>query len=468
MGYVGLCTAVCFAKRGFRVYGVEVDEEKRKKISKGISPIHEPGLDALIKTTLKSGKLSCDSDYSDAVSQSDVTFVTVGTPSRDSGEIDLRFIESAAAEIGHVLRAKRDYHIVAMKSTVVPGTTEGTVKRIVETSSYRKIPSEIGLCVNPEFLREGTAIEDTMSPDAVVIGSSDKKTLKVMSSLYRMFYGRRLPQMITLSTSSAEFVKYSVNTFRATQLSFLNTLANLCEKVPSADIDQVVMGLSTVTGLDRRYLRSGLGFGGSCLPKDVRALKALCKTSGVNPSILEAALDINEKQPLKVLDLSRALLGDITGKKIALLGLAFKAGTDDIRESVAIKIANALSLAGAEVRAYDPKAMPNSKRELHPKVSLLTDVATCLAGSDLCVIATEWEEFRRISPSLVVKHMKSPVMIDGKRLLDAAKFATFGIDVIELGRYLDEKIPSFEGKAELSQEILSVYQSRSGGMQVPK
>ena len=460
MGYVGLCTAACLANRGFRVYGVEVDKEKCEKISSGVSPIHEPGLDSLLRSTVNSGMLSCEPDYFEAMSRSGITFLTVGTPSMPSGEIDLRFIESAAKEVGRCLAEMRKkkgggYHVVAVKSTVIPGTTEGKVRPIIEAASSLGVPADVGLCVNPEFLREGTAIEDTMEPDAIIIGSSDARAVSMMKTLFRKFYWYKMPPMITLSSSSAEFVKYSINTFRATQLSFLNTLANLTERVQSADVDEVIRGLSTVTGLDRRYLRSGLGFGGSCLPKDVRALIALCRSCGVNPSILEASLDINETQPLKVLHLARRVLGDLSGKRIAVLGLAFKAGTDDVRESVAIRIANALSAAGAQVSAFDPRAMMPAKARLDSNVALASEAISCIRGSDLCVIATEWDEFRRIQPSVFLKMMRNPLVIDGKRLLDQEKFSSQGVEVIELGRYLDEQTLGVLAKE--SRQIVPLY-----------
>ena len=433
LGYVGLCTAVSFAERGLRVYGIEIDEAKRKKISSGVAPLHEPGLEPMLRSTLKSGFFSCSRDFDKAIKSSEITFLTVGTPSRATGAIDLQYIESAAMEVGHCLATKQSYHVVVVKSTVTPGTTEGVVRAILEEESGRKCGEDFGLCVNPEFLREGSAIDDTMNPDAVVIGSADQRATQSLIKLYERFYAK-LPPTIVTTISSGEFVKYSVNTFRANQLSFLNTLANLCEKTSGADVVEVVRGLSTVTKIDPRYLRAGFGFGGSCLPKDLRALTARAKELDVDSSLLEASAHVNEKQPLHAVEMSRQLIGEIRGKRIAVLGLAFKAETDDVRESVAIKVANALADAGASVVAYDPQAMQNAREFLRPGIALAKDSHSCLLKADCCVIATEWNEFRKIEPKVFVSLMRTPAIVDGKRIFDGTKFKSAGIKLSSLGR----------------------------------
>ena len=446
MGYVGLCSAVCFASSGTRVFGVEVDEKKRLMIQGGVSPIHERDIEMYLTSSLATGNFSCGSGISDAVEQSGITFVTVGTPSSPSGEIDLRFVEAVASELGDALREKRNklgnrYHLVVIKSTVTPGTTMGLVRSMIERKSGMRYPDEFGLCVNPEFLREGSAIEDTFKADAVVIGSDDERSLQALSAFYRRFYGERsLPRMISMGASNAEIVKYSINTFRATQLSFLNSLSNLCERIPGSDVGDVIKGLSSVTRLDERYLRPGLGYGGSCLPKDVRALTKMFLRAGVDASILVAATAINELQPRRALLVAQELLdGCIEGRRIAILGLTFKAGTDDVRESVAIKLAGLFVESGSKVSVYDPQGMENAKSILGDRVSYASSASDCLARADCCILTTEWEEFRNLPPEEFRRSMSNPVIIDGKRILDARAFARAGVEVYALGKYHSSK-----------------------------
>ncbi|MDG6994359.1 MAG: UDP-glucose/GDP-mannose dehydrogenase family protein [Nitrososphaerota archaeon] len=435
MGYVGLATALCFAQAGNRVYGIEIDLEKCKTIQGGRSPIHEQGIDSALVECLRKESFSCSPDLGEAVRNTDITFITVGTPSRQDGSIDLRYIESAASEIGRIIREKNDYHLVVVKSTVVPGTTFGLVKRALEMSSGKRYPENFGLCVNPEFLREGTAIEDTRNADALIIGAEDKRSSEKLLDLYKSFYPT-LPYTLITQGANAEFVKYSVNTFRATQLSFLNSLANLCEQIPSADIVEVTKGLSAVTKIDQRYLRAGLGYGGSCLPKDVRALTATFYNHGISPLLLQSAAETNQRQPLRVIQIIERLLGrSVREKKVAILGLAFKAGTDDVRESVAISLANALVLAGASVSVYDPRASTNAARILLDRVTYSDSALACITGADCCVIATEWEEFGKIPASEFKKRMKTPLVIDGRRIIDLESFEAEGVLVYEIGRH---------------------------------
>lgn len=437
LGYVGLATAVCFAQAGYRVYGVDIDETKCKTIQSGRSPIHEEGIDSALKESLKSGNFSCGSDVSYAVQNSDITFITVGTPSNPNGEIDLEYVKSAASNIGRAIGRKNAYHLVVVKSTVIPGTTAGPVKEILERSSGKSFPDEFGFSFNPEFLREGTAIYDTIHSDALVIGSEDERSTYTLTKLYRGFYKKYggVPRTLIMAPANAEFVKYSVNTFRATQLSFLNSLANLCEQIPSADVAEVTKGLSTVTKIDERYLRAGLGYGGSCLPKDLRALIATFRNFRMEPTLLLSTAEVNRKQPLKALELAERLLGSLSGKKIAVLGLTFKAMTDDVRESVAISLVKALITAGAKVSVYDPQGMENASRFLQNSVNYADGALSCIKDSECCIIATEWEEFQRISASSFKKLMRVPFVIDGRRVLDPLAFEAEGVSVYEIGRY---------------------------------
>lgn len=434
LGYVGLATAVCFANRGFRVYGVEVDKRKCNLISSGKSPIHEDGVYSGLESAISSGALTCSIDVREAVSKSDITFLTVGTPSKPNGEINLAYVEEAAYEVGRAIRESQRYHIVVVKSTVIPGTTRGVVRKLLEDSSGKSYPNDFGLCFNPEFLREGTAIYDTMNPDAVIIGAEDQKATDRLLDLYKQFYFDQEFPTLVMRISNAEFVKYSINSFRATQLSFLNSLANLCEKIPSADIAEVTKGLSTVTKIDKRYLRAGLGFGGSCLPKDLNALTHLFETNDVPAPILHSAAQVNERQPSRAIEIAKSLLGNLRGKQVSILGLTFKAGTDDIRESVAIKITSLLVREGAKVKVYDPKGMENAMQVLQTSVEFATSAISCIRGADCCIVATEWDEFRQIPASTFKREMAQPNLIDGCRLSDYDAFWESGVSVYEIGR----------------------------------
>jgi UDPglucose 6-dehydrogenase len=434
LGYVGLSTAICFADRGSKVFGVELIPEKIRAIQSGKLPFEEKGLDRMLTNALRKGNLRVSENYKDAIKNSSITFITVGTPSREDGSIDLKYVKSAAEEIGTELSKKDGYHLVVEKSTVVPGTTQSVVKDALESKSGKRAFADFGLCVNPEFLRESSAIYDTLHPDAIVIGSEDTKSKNTLLSLYRNFY-KKMPQVISTSLANAELIKYSVNTFRATQLSFINTLANLCNKIPNADSREVISGLSTVTKIDKRYLNPGLGYGGSCLPKDLRALIAHSKQFNVNTALLEAAGEINELQPLTAISMSKDLVGDIVGKNVSVLGLAYKAGTDDTRESVAIRLVNSLAETGALVTAYDPAALENSKPYLKTEIKLAKDARSCIKDSDCCIIATDWSEFKEIKPGEFKKLMKIPAVVDGRRIFDSEKMRNEGIKYASIGKY---------------------------------
>lgn len=441
LGYVGLATAVCFANRGYRVYGVEVDKLKSELIQRGKSPIHEQGIESGLRKSVGSGSFSCGTNIKEAVLNSEITFITVGTPSKQTGEIDLSYVELAAREVGSAIKDKNVYHLVVVKSTVTPGTTSGLVRAALETSSRKLYPKEFGLCFNPEFLREGSAIADTMNPDALIIGADDDYSSDKLHSLFAGFYSKKkLPYTLFTETPNAEFVKYSVNTFRATQLSFLNSLANLCEKIPSTDVVEVVKGLSAVTKIDARYLRPGLGYGGSCLPKDLRALTAMFQRYNVKSSLLSSTADVNQRQPLRAVEVAQDFLGDLEGKKISVLGLTFKAGTDDMRESIAIRIVEELTNLHARTSVYDPKGMESAKRVLPVSVDYAEDARACIKGAHCCIIATEWPEFRGIPASIFKREMQNPLVIDGRRIIDADAYRRDGVFVYEIGEHFPEHL----------------------------
>jgi UDPglucose 6-dehydrogenase len=432
LGYVGLSTGVCLASRGIQVHGIDVDQAKLESILEGVVPFEEEGLEALLKSAVKEGLFLPGSDFHKAIQNSDITFLTVGTPSKADGSIDLGYLRSACKGVGQELRGKPEYHHVVVKSTAVPGTTQTVVRQELESSSRKKCGKDFGLASNPEFLREGSAVKDTMHPDAIVIGAVDKRTEGALLSLYKGFY-RKMPRVVSTSPANAELIKYAVNTFRATQLSFLNTFANLCSGIEGASVDEVAQGFTAITKADPRYLKAGLGYGGSCLPKDLRALVAYSRQAGVNPALLEAALSVNEVQPTVAIKMAQELVGTLNKKKVAVLGLAFKPNTDDVRESVAIRLVEGLLGEGAKVTVYDPKAMGNAKRVLEHRVVYAKGVLECIKDADCCIVATGWPEFAKVGPQEFKRLMRNPVVVDGRRILDEGAFRAEGVRFVTLG-----------------------------------
>jgi len=422
-GYVGLCTAVGFASKGYKVVASTHDPKKAELINKGVPPFFEHDLEEIMKKVVKKGYLKCVLDRKEAVLKTRTTIVSVSTPSQPDGSIDLRFIESSAQEIGEALNKKDTYHLVVVKSTVVPGTTENMVKPSIEKSSGKRCGVDFGLCMSPEFLREGSALYDTLHPDRVIIGENDEKSGDIFESLYRDFLGEEMPPMIRTNLSTAELIKYANNAFLATKISFINTIANICQKTPKADITVIARGV----GLDKRisplFLRAGLGYGGSCFPKDVKALIAFSKSLGCSPVLFNAVEDVNNVQPYQAVRLAKKLMDDLAGKRVAVLGLAFKPKTDDMREAVSIKVINKLLEEGASVAAYDPKAFVNARYVFGDRIEYARSSIECIKNAECCIVVTEWEEFKQLEPEVFIKHMKSPLVIDGRRIYNPQKFS---------------------------------------------
>jgi UDPglucose 6-dehydrogenase len=422
-GYVGLCTAVAFSSKKYKVLVSDVDADRAAKINQGNAPFSEPGLQEKLTDSIHKGNLNCLVNQTEkAVIESDFTFVTVGTPSKPDGTINLQFIESSAVDIGKALGQKTAYHVVIIKSTVVPGTTQNIVKPILEKESKKECGKDFGLCMNPEFLRQGSAFQDTINADRVVIGSYDKHSGVVLEDLYRTFYSKRLPPIVKTTLSTAELIKYASNSMLAAKISFINTIANMCEKIPGADIKVV----ATAMGLDKRigplFLDAGLGYGGSCLSKDVKALIVSSKASGYYPELLESVEAVNRNQPLKAVQFCSNLLNGLRGKRIAILGLAFKPDTDDMREARVIPIINQLLAEGANVIAYDPVSIPVAKTIFKDNIQYASSAISCLKNADCCILVTEWDEFKKLTPAHFVNNMKKPVLIDGRRIYNPDVF----------------------------------------------
>jgi len=421
-GYVGLCTAVGFASKGYKVITSTRNKEKASLINKGMPPFHEPHLEELLKEVISKNSLKCLTEREEAILNTDITFIAVGTPSRQDGSINLKYIEEATQDIGEVLAKKKLYHLVVVKSTVIPGTTENTVKPILEKRSKKRCGEDFGLCMNPEFLREGSAIHDTLHPDRIVIGEHDKRSGDILENLYEEFYEDDLPPIIRTNLSTAEMIKYANNAFLATKISFINQIANICQLTPGTDVTTIARAIGLDERINPRFLRTGLGFGGSCFPKDVKALIAYSKGLGYKPALLEAVMNVNLDQPYKAIDLSKIFLGNLKGKRVAVLGLSFKPGTDDMREAVSIRVIRRLLEEGANVVAYDPVAISNGKKIFGDSVEYARSSTQCIKDADCCIVVTEWDEFKKLTPEDFINNMREPIVVDGRRIYDPKVF----------------------------------------------
>jgi len=433
LGYVGVTMAAFLASKGVKVIGVDVDEDKIEILSNGAPPFYEEKLEAYLTEGLRNKMLEFSTSYEHAISNSLISFVTVGTPSRKDGSIDLRYIEDASASIGRALKNKKGYYLVVIRSTVIPETCEYSVKNIIEEYSGKKAGKEWGLCMNPEFLKEGSALKDISRPARIVIGEYDKKSGDMLEKFYRQIYDDPEIPIIRTSLSTAEIIKYANNAFLATKISFINSIADICEKIEKCDVARV----AKVLGLDPRispfFLNAGLGFGGSCLPQDIRALIAFSKEIDANPRLLESVYEINKNQPLKAVEFCEQLIGEVKGMRIAILGLAFKPNTDDIREAPSLKIIDELLKRKALVVVYDPQALENVRRIYGDKLIYASTPLECLASADCAIVVTEWVDFKKLTPEDYKRYMRNPAIVDGRRIYDPEEFKNAGVKYLAIG-----------------------------------
>ena len=421
VGYVGLSTAVCVASK-YPTIAIDINKTRVSGLNSGVVPIHEKGLQDLLRKGLATRRLSFSSTYEE-LANAEVIFIAVGTPSTGDGSIDLSQVRASCAAIGEAINPSRTMPLILMKSTVVPGTARTLVKAILERHSDKTCGRDFGLCSNPEFLREGSAIQDTLSPDRVVLGPFDELSNHLARSFYQRFYGRGFKNLLITSPEGAELVKYGSNALLATKVSFINLIAGLCERFPGTDVGEVARGMGMDHRIGPHFLQAGPGFGGSCFPKDVRALVKSVTDSGLDPSMLQSVLEVNESQPNHVVRLAEKAAGSLQGKEIAVLGLAFKAETDDIRESRSIPLIQRLLEIGGKVRVYDPVAMPASKGALASRVVYSSSVSDCIRGADVAIVMTDWRQFKKLKPEYFLKLMKSPVLVDARRIYDPRTFS---------------------------------------------
>jgi UDPglucose 6-dehydrogenase len=423
VGYVGLVTAACFADLGNHVTALDVDEKRVANLKNGIMPIYEPGLDELVKRNVNAGRINFTTSYKEALVNAEYAFIAVGTPSGKEGEADLQYVESAAKSIAQNMAAPL---IIINKSTVPIGTGDW-VSNIVKNAQPKPIEFSVVSC--PEFLREGSAIADFTSPHRTVIGSTDKDAANKVAHLHLPL---RAPIVIT-DLRTAEMIKYASNAFLATKISFMNELADLCEQV-GADVKEVAAGMGYDARIGRHFLDAGLGWGGSCFPKDVEALAFMAKEKGLNPRILNDVMEVNydrRKTAVKVVE--KMIGGNLKGKTIGLLGLAFKPNTDDMRDAPSIDIAEALIEAGAKVRAYDPVAMQVA-RPLLPNVEMFDGPYVMAENCDALIVVTEWNEFKQLDLEKTKGLLKSPVIYDGRNIYEPSRMKEMGFTYRAVGR----------------------------------
>ena len=427
-GYVGLVTGTCFAEMGTEVFCVDVDKNKIDNLKKGIVPIYEPGLDELVARNMQAGRLHFTTELKECV---EVLFSAVGTPPDEDGSADLKYVLEVARTVG---RYMNKYILVVTKSTVPVGTAQKVKQAIKNEQIKRNVNIEFDIASNPEFLKEGAAVKDFMSPDRVVVGVESERAEKLMSKLYRPFLLNNF-RVIFMDVPSAEMTKYAANAMLATRISFMNDIANLCEIV-GADVNMVRKGIGTDARIGSRFLYAGCGYGGSCFPKDVKALMKTAADSGYQMRILEAVEAVNEEQKsILFRKLVKHFNGDIKGKRIALWGLAFKPETDDMREAPSLVLIEKLRNAGCLVSAYDPVAIPEAQRRLPEDViSYVKDIYEAVIDADALLLVTEWKEFRMPSWSVIKKLMATPLILDGRNIYDKAELEEAGFIYHCIGR----------------------------------
>lgn len=428
-GYVGLVSGTCFSEMGVKVSCLDIDRKKIENLNNGILPIWEPGLKDMVDNNMRKGLLSFTSDYAEAIKDADAAFICVGTPPDEDGSADLQYVLAVAHEIG---RNINNYMVVVTKSTVPIGTAEKVRKTVAEEIAARNIDIKFDVASNPEFLKEGDAVKDNLHPDRIVVGVDSDKAREIMDRLYKPFVLNGHP-IIYMDIPSAEITKYAANAMLATKISFINDIANFCDKV-GADINSVRRGIGTDKRIGPYFIYAGTGYGGSCFPKDVKALIKSASDYGYSLEILKAVENVNNRQKETLYDkVYKYFNGDLKGKKIAMWGLAFKPNTDDMREAPALVLAEKFTSMGAEIFAYDPVAMDEAKRRLGDMITLCKSPYEATENADALLLVTEWTEFRVLDYKQLTK-MKQKLIFDGRNIYDPAEVRKFGFQYFGIGR----------------------------------
>ena len=425
LGFVGLSLAAINANFGFKTIGIEIDKKKLENIQNGKPDFYEPGIEMLLKNAIKK-KTILFSDKLENILDTDITFVTVGTPSDKSGKIDLKKFKKAIFELSKILNNKKTQHTVVIKSTVIPTTTYDVVLPYFEKNS------NIIVNVNPEFLREGNAINDLKYPHLIVIGGKNTKECKFLRNYYNKFY-QKLPDVLETDLTTAEMIKYSNNVFLATKISFINSIANICQKLPYVDVNQIAYAIGKDPRIGTQFLQAGPGFGGSCLPKDLSALINFSNKFGNTNQLLKSVENVNQSQPQKILEILKELNVKKDKNKISILGLSFKNKTDDIRESVALKIVKILLKKKFEISVHDPMAIKNFEKIFKNKIKYHEKISDCIKNTDCCIILTDWDEYTKLTATIFLKNMRTKNIIDARRVLNPEKFKKLNFKAIGLG-----------------------------------
>lgn len=424
-GYVGLVTGTCFAETGNNVICVDIDEKKVNMMKNGEVPIYEPHLDVLFERNIQQGRLKFTTNLKEAIDQSQIVFLALPTPPGEDGSADLSYVLAVAEELGQIMT---EYKVLIDKSTVPVGTAEKVHAAVAKSATV-----DFDVVSNPEFLREGFAVDDFMKPDRVVIGTSSAKARSILEKLYKPFVRQGNP-VYFMDEKSAELTKYAANAFLATKITFMNEIANFCEIV-GADVDSVRQGVGSDSRIGKRFLFPGIGYGGSCFPKDVQALAKSGKEAGYNFSIIESVMEVNQKQKFTLVNKVKNYFGDdLSGKTLALWGLAFKPDTDDIREAPALYMIDALTAAGAKIKAFDPEAMDNVRERVGDKIEFCKNGYEALEGADALLIATEWQVFRTPDFAKVKELLNENVIFDGRNLYDLTNMRDQGFYYESIGR----------------------------------
>src|SRR6478609_6460671 len=421
-GYVGLVTGTCFAEVGIDVTCIDIDQKKIKNLKNGILPIYEPGLEELVTRNVEAGRLKFSTSLAESIKGCDVAFIAVGTPPGEDGSADLKYVLGVATEIGEHMT---DYIVVVTKSTVPVGTAVKVNNAISTALTKRNVSIDYAVASNPEFLKEGAAVDDFLKPDRIVVGVSSKRAEEIMRKLYKPFLLNGHP-IIFMDIPSAEMTKYAANAMLATKISFMNDVANLCE-IMGADVNLVRKGIGSDPRIGNKFIYPGIGYGGSCFPKDVKALIKTAQENGHHMRILQAVEDVNEDQKMVLFDkISKQYSGNLKGKTFALWGLSFKPKTDDMREAPSLVIIEKLLQAGANVKAFDPVAMHEAKKMIGEQITYCKDQYDTLIDADALLIATEWPEFRSPNFNVIAKLMKSKTIFDGRNIYDIEEMQELG------------------------------------------
>jgi len=419
IGKLGLCVAACLAAKGYRVIGVDKDPATIKAVNQGRSPIYEPGLAELMQGLPK--PILATDDYKYAMENSEITFMVVPTPSEKDGGFSTKYVETASREIAANLKTKAGFHLVVLTSTVLPGVMDTLIKPLLEEISEKKCGVDFGLCYSPEFIALGSVIRDYTNPDVVLIGESDRRSGELLSQIYEVICDNNAP-IVRGTNYNAEVAKIALNSYVTMKISFANTLAEICERIPGGDVDMVSRALGFDSRIGRKYLSGGTSYGGPCFPRDNRAFSSFIKKIGCKARLAETTDRVNKEQISRTVYLIKEKLGNARGKKVAILGLTYKTNTDVIEESAPVKLAKALVREGAVVAVYDPAGMGNARKTLGKGVVYAGSAGACLEGAEFAILATPWDELKSLKPEDFIKVMKRPRLLDCWRVFDRSEF----------------------------------------------